>query len=57
MIPEVLKIVDIIVFAARLEREDIPITKEERNLLIKSTYEFAEQIKPLYEKYGLNKGE
>jgi len=57
MEPEVLKIIDIIVFAARLEREDIPITKEERALLIQSTDEFAEKIKPLYIKYGKNKGD
>lgn len=54
---EVLKIIDIVTFAARLEREAIPITLEERALLIQSTYEFAEKIKPLYEKYGQNKGE
>lgn len=53
--PKVLKIIDIIVFAAMLEREHIPLTQEERELLIDSTIEFSRKIEPLYKKYGENK--
>ena len=55
MDPDVTKVIDIIVFAARLERERIPLTPEERELLVNSTIEFAEKIEPLYYKYGVNK--
>ena len=57
MLKNINKVIDIVVFAARLEREDIPLTLEERKLLADATFDFAEAVKPLYEKYGVNHGE
>ena len=51
------RIIDIVVFAAQLERENIPLTLEERKLLADATFTFAETVQPLYEKYGVNHGE
>lgn len=51
------KVTDIIAFCAKVEREEIPVTFEERLKLVDATITFASTVKPIYEKYkGGNDG-
>ena len=52
------KITDIIAFCARVERDEIPISFDERLKLVDATITFASTVKPIYDKYiGGNNGD
>ena len=52
MDPEVLTVIDIIRWAARIEEYHLPMDFSDRKKLVEATYEYVDKIRPLYLKYN-----